>query len=79
MVQETRYSLLEINFPKWHITGIDLSIEMLQQARKNLGRFPYIQLINSSVDKLSEGTNFGAATLLLVLHFLEDDGSKLNY
>lgn len=55
---------------------IDLSIEMLQQARKNLGRFPYIQLINSSVDKLSEGTNFGAATLLLVLHFLEDDGSK---
>lgn len=63
--------------PKWHITGVDPSIEMLQQAKKNLNCFPNIQLINSSVDELPKGTNFGAATLLLVLHFLEDDGNKL--
>jgi tRNA (cmo5U34)-methyltransferase len=63
---------------KWAITGIDPSPEMIRQAREKLNRFDNIKLIEGLVSDLDAGKKYGAATLLLVLHFLKDDGSKLN-
>jgi len=62
---------------KWQITGVDPSIEMLEQAKERLSAYPNVKLINARVDELPQETHFGVATLILVLHFLPDDGSKL--
>lgn len=63
---------------EWEITGIDPSIEMIAQAKERLKNYPNIKLINGTVNELPTTTLFASATLLLVLHFLPDDGSKLN-
>jgi tRNA (cmo5U34)-methyltransferase len=62
----------------WKITGIDPSPEMIQQAREKLKNFENVKLIEGLVSDLDVDKKFGAATLLLVLHFLDDDGNKLN-
>lgn len=62
----------------WQITGVDPSEEMLCQAKEKLKEFSNVKLINGTVDQLSLEVNFSAATLLLVLHFMPDDGTKLN-
>lgn len=68
----------EENLSKWQITGVDPSIEMLEQAKDRLKAFSSVNLIHSRIDELSQNVHFGAATLFLVLHFLPDDGSKLS-
>ncbi|WP_020533165.1 class I SAM-dependent methyltransferase [Flexithrix dorotheae] len=62
----------------WNITGVDPSIEMLNQAKEKLKAYPNVKLINSRIDQLPEDVYFSAATLLLVLHFLPDNGNKLS-
>ncbi|MEM6644366.1 MAG: class I SAM-dependent methyltransferase [Bacteroidota bacterium] len=64
--------------PDRQITGIDPSPEMLDQAREKLDQYPQVQLIDGYLKDLPQGPKFSFATLLLVLHFLEDDGSKLD-
>jgi tRNA (cmo5U34)-methyltransferase len=63
---------------QWEITGIDPSPDMVKQAREKLKPFANIKLVEGLVSDLDPARKYGAATLLLVLHFLKDDGGKLN-
>ncbi|MEM9821106.1 MAG: class I SAM-dependent methyltransferase [Bacteroidota bacterium] len=61
----------------WHFTGVDPSPEMLEQAREKLASFSNVKLLEAYVSDLPQSDVFQAATLLLVSHFLPDDGTKL--
>ena len=61
----------------WKITGVDPSPEMIGQAREKFEADENVNLVEGLVSDLDEGKQYGAATLLLVLHFLKDDGEKL--
>lgn len=61
----------------WTITGIDPSPEMMQQAKEKLQGYKNVTLITGVLSDLDQERKFNAATLLLVLHFLEDNGDKL--
>lgn len=62
----------------WQITGVDPSPEMIKQANEKLQPHRNVTLIEGLVSELDIKSNYGAATLLLVLHHLEDNGSKLS-
>ena len=62
---------------KWNITGIDPSPEMIQQAREKLEGYTNVRLIEALIGDLETEKKYDAATLVLVLHFIEDNGSKL--
>lgn len=62
----------------WEITGIDPSPEMIMQAREKLGDYNNVKLFKGLITDFNVERKYGAATLLLVLHFLEDDGNKLS-
>ena len=61
----------------WEITGIDPSPEMIKQAREKLQRYKNVKLIEGLLADLDVKKKYSAATLLLVLHFLDDNGEKL--
>jgi tRNA (cmo5U34)-methyltransferase len=61
----------------WEITGIDPSPEMIRQASEKLQSYENVTLIEGLLTDINVDKKYGAATLLLVLHFLEDDGNKL--
>jgi len=61
----------------WVITGIDPSPEMIIQARENLKSYDNVTLIEGLITDLPIERKYNAATLLLVLHFIEDNGNKL--
>ncbi|WP_367331639.1 class I SAM-dependent methyltransferase [Sphingobacterium multivorum] len=61
----------------WIITGVDPSPEMISQALEKFEADENVHLVEGVVGDLDEEKQFGAATLLLVLHFLEDNGEKL--
>jgi len=67
--------------PLWSFTGFDPAAPMLSIAREkvdsvSLGhRISFVQgLVNDVVER-----DFDAATSILVMHFLPDDGTKLNF
>lgn len=62
----------------WKITGVDPSPDMIKQAREKLQGYANVNLIEGLLADLDLNKKYGAATLLLVLHFLDDDGNKLN-
>jgi tRNA (cmo5U34)-methyltransferase len=62
----------------WKITGIDPSPEMIKQASEKLRNNDTVTLIEGLLADLESEKKYGAATLLLVLHFLDDNGNKLN-
>ena len=62
----------------WKITGIDPSPEMIKQAHEKLRDCTNVELLEGLLTDLDIEKKYGAATLLLVLHFLDDDGNKLN-
>lgn len=65
----------------WQFTGVDPSENMLAVAQskvEQLGISERVTLHKGVVDDLPLQP-FDAATSLLVIHFLPDDGSKLNY
>jgi|SRR5690606_16288505 len=62
----------------WTITGIDPSPEMIKQANEKLQNYHNVTLIDGLVSDLDFEKKYGVATLLLVLHFLDDNGNKLN-
>lgn len=65
--------------PKWHFTGVDPSAGMLAIAEKRLteqGSRAHVTLKTGYVSDLDSAMRFDAATLLLVMHFLPDDGTK---
>jgi tRNA (cmo5U34)-methyltransferase len=64
----------------WTFTGVDPSQPMIQQAQvrvESLGMQERVRLWQGYVDDLPPGETFDAATLILVLHFVPDDGAKL--
>ena len=69
------------NNPHWSFTGFDPAELMLSIARKKVAaaslenRISFVPgLINDVAEK-----GFDAATSILVMHFLPDDGTKLNF
>ena len=66
--------------PSWSLTGVDPSSEMMEIAKSELesrSLSDRIILHPGYVDSLPKAEPMDAATLLLVMHFLVDDGSKL--
>ena len=60
----------------WSITGVDPSPDMITLARKKLANNPQVSLVDGDVASLSPKSHFGAATLILVLHFIKDNETK---
>lgn len=66
--------------PGWRFTGVDPSADMLAVARRRLseaGTIDRVDLVEGVVADLPAEPIYDAATLLLVMHFLPDDGAKL--
>lgn len=67
---------------QWQFTGVDPSAEMLSAASSKvdaLGLSARVCIIQGTLDDVPTTTLFNAATSVLVLHFLPDDGSKLSF
>jgi tRNA (cmo5U34)-methyltransferase len=67
--------------PDWSFHGIDPSAKMLALARKKISEKKIrnkIRLVQGYVDDLTDKEGFDGATCILVMHFLKDDGSKLD-
>ncbi|MEM1328614.1 MAG: methyltransferase [Bacteroidota bacterium] len=63
---------------EWTIIGVDPSPDMIAQSIQHFKRDRNVRLIEGVVEDLDTTQLYGAATLLLVLHFIPDDGTKLN-
>jgi tRNA (cmo5U34)-methyltransferase len=66
--------------PTLHIVGVDPAGDMLKLAERKVaehGLTERVRLYPSEVKELPTFEPFDAATLMLVLHFLPDDGAKL--
>lgn len=73
--------LLAREHPGWRFTAIDPSAAMLEQARARAsteGLADRVSFIQGYVEDAPEGP-YDAATALLVLAFLADDGGKLGF
>ena len=69
------------NNPHWFFTGFDPSESMLSISRKKVAAASLenrISLVLGLINDVAE-KNFDAATSILVMHFLPDDGTKLNF
>lgn len=67
--------------PHWSLTGFDPAEPMLAIARKKVTKASLgdrISLVPGLIDDVAE-KDFDAATSILVMHFLPDDGTKLNF
>jgi tRNA (cmo5U34)-methyltransferase len=67
--------------PGWSFCGVDPSADMLDLAGKKICENNLaceIELRKEYVHDLKEEEVFDAATCILVMHFLKDDGTKLN-
>jgi tRNA (cmo5U34)-methyltransferase len=69
------------NNSQWCFTGFDPAEPMLSIARKKVADASLenkISLVQGLIDDVTE-KNFDAATSILVMQFLPDDGTKLNF
>jgi len=69
------------NNPHWSFTGFDPAEPMLSIAEKKVAAASLenrISLVRGLIDDVKE-TDFDAATSILVMQFLPDDGTKLNF
>lgn len=65
--------------PNLAVVGVDPSKEMLEHAQAKVAEYGLtgrVRLYPSKVAELPKFEPFDAATLLLVMHFLKDDGAK---
>jgi tRNA (cmo5U34)-methyltransferase len=65
--------------PTLHLVGVDPAADMLAHAERKVadsGLTERVRLYACGVGDLPEFEQYDAATLLLVLHFLPDDGAK---
>ncbi|WP_255497857.1 class I SAM-dependent methyltransferase [Flavobacterium sp. I3-2] len=60
------------------ITGVDPSPKMIEQAEVKVGDVANVKLVTGLVSDLDLKEKYNVATLLLVLHFLKDNGDKFN-
>jgi tRNA (cmo5U34)-methyltransferase len=66
--------------PGWTFTAVDPSPKMVEQCRAKLqqaGLAGRVDLRQGYIEDVPSGEQFDLATLVLVLHFVPDDGSKL--
>lgn len=66
--------------PAWSLTGVDPSANMLAVARAKIAQYNLqerVKLFQGLVADLPDTPAFDAATCILVMHFLPDDGTKL--
>lgn len=66
--------------PRWCFTGVDPSADMVEIAERRmaeLGMESRVELRVGLTDELPASPPYDAATAILVMHFLPDDGSKL--
>lgn len=76
----TEVSYLGKSNPSWRFTGVDPSAEMLAVARRRVaeeGLSERVTLHAGLAHELPASESFDAATLILVMHFVPDDGEKL--
>lgn len=69
------------NNPRWSFTGFDPAESMLSLARKKVATASLensITLVRGLINDVAE-KDFDAATSILVMHFLPDDGTKSNF
>ena len=67
--------------PQWLLTGVDPSEAMMAVTKKELSDrelLNRVRLHTGYLDTLADTKLMDAATLMLVMHFIPDDGSKLN-
>jgi tRNA (cmo5U34)-methyltransferase len=67
--------------PDWSFHGVDPSAKMLTLARKKIAERKIknkISLVQGYVDNFDDKDGFDGATCILVMHFLKDDGAKLD-
>ncbi|MEM7659535.1 MAG: class I SAM-dependent methyltransferase, partial [Bacteroidota bacterium] len=62
--------------PNWRLQGVDPSPDMVLQSRGKLTNFPHVDIQEGYVGDLPKQDAYEGATLLLVMHFLPDDGAK---
>ncbi|MCP4717812.1 MAG: class I SAM-dependent methyltransferase, partial [Desulfobacteraceae bacterium] len=70
-----------LNNPRWRFTGFDPAEAMLSIATKKVAAASLddkISLFHGLIDNVAE-KDFDAATSILVMHFLPDDGTKFNF
>lgn len=68
--------------PGWSFTGVDPSHDMIDITNKKLSEKKlnnHVGLFKGYVDDLADKVTFDAATSILVMHFLKDDGSKIQF
>ncbi|MFA6497980.1 MAG: class I SAM-dependent methyltransferase [Desulfurivibrionaceae bacterium] len=68
--------------PSWQITGVDPTEKMLSVARihvEDLNLYDRVQLHLGWVKDLQSNLHFDAATSILVMQFIPDDGGKREY
>lgn len=66
--------------PGWRFTGVDPSADMVAVARRRVmesGLSGRVELHASFAQELPASESYDAATLILVMHFIPDDGEKL--
>jgi tRNA (cmo5U34)-methyltransferase len=66
--------------PRWTFTGVDPSEQMISLCRMKLARLGLsdrVQLHTGYTDSLPADDRYDAATLVLVMHFVADNGAKL--
>lgn len=71
--------LMSFSMEGWNITGIDPSRQMLDLAEHRLSRIKpksTIHLLCDRLENMEAEQRYSAATSILVMHFLPDDGSK---
>jgi len=69
-------------YPGWRFTAIDPAADMIAIARDRCaaaGLGERVELIVATTDQLPNSDRYDAATALLVMHFLPDDGAKLDF
>lgn len=68
------------NRPRWQFTGVDPSADMVAIARRRVAEREMehrVELHVGLTNELPDSPPYDAATAILVMHFLPDDGSKL--
>ena len=66
--------------PGWRYVAEDPSAEMLDVAREKLaaeGAADRVEFVTGPIEDVPQGERFDGATMILVQHFLPDDGAKL--
>ena len=66
-------------FQQWRFTGVEPSADMVKIARERLrevGLAGRAELVEGYLEALPPSVRFDGATVILVMHFLPDDGAK---